>query len=96
MIFQILEKSKNWKIYVERKNIFIRLGSCVGVSEDYFYAFPFPSSEENSLFLLASGYLLVPGIVLFFMVSGTLLLLIRIPTKTFLKMSESLCSNTDL
>lgn len=60
----------------------IRVLACLMV---IFMHSPFPSSEENSLFLLASGYLSAPCIGLFFMVSGALLLPVRMSTKTFLK-----------
>lgn len=46
---------------------------------------PLPGSEENSLFLSSLSYLTVPGIGLFFMLSGALLLPVRTNVRTFFR-----------
>ena len=46
---------------------------------------PLPSDESNSMFLSSLSYLTAPGIGLFFMVSGALLLPAKTDAKTFLK-----------
>ena len=46
---------------------------------------PLPGSASNGLFLSALSYLTAPGIGLFFMVSGALLLPIKIDARLFLK-----------
>lgn len=46
---------------------------------------PLPGSEGDGLFLSALSYLTAPGIGLFFMVSGALLLPVKTGTKAFLK-----------
>ena len=46
---------------------------------------PMPSTESNELFLSSISYFTAPGIGLFFMVSGALLLPIKTNTSTFLK-----------
>ena len=46
---------------------------------------PLPGSESDGLFLSALSYLTAPGIGLFFMISGALLLPVKTDTRTFLK-----------
>lgn len=46
---------------------------------------PLPTGAENGLFLSALSYLTAPGVGLFFMISGALLLPVKIDTGTFLK-----------
>lgn len=46
---------------------------------------PMPTGEENSLFLSSLSYLTAPGIGLFFMLSGALLLPVKTDVKAFLK-----------
>lgn len=46
---------------------------------------PLPGNESNGLFLAALSYLTAPGIGLFFMISGVLLLPVKTDTSTFLK-----------
>ena len=46
---------------------------------------PLPGSESDGMFLSALSYLTAPGIGLFFMISGALLLPVKTDTRTFLK-----------
>ena len=46
---------------------------------------PMPTGEENGIFLASLSYLTAPGIGLFFMLSGALLLPMKTGVKTFLK-----------
>lgn len=46
---------------------------------------PLPGSESNGLFLSALSYLTAPGIGLFFMISGALVLPVKTDTRPFLK-----------
>lgn len=46
---------------------------------------PMPSEHANPLFLNASGYFTAPGLCLFFVISGALLLPIKTDTFSFLK-----------
>lgn len=46
---------------------------------------PLPADESNSLFLLANSYFTAPCIGLFFMVSGALLLPVKMSTQVFLR-----------
>lgn len=46
---------------------------------------PLPGSDSDGIFLSALSYLTAPGIGLFFMISGALLLPVKTDTRTFLK-----------
>lgn len=46
---------------------------------------PLPSGHADGLFLAALSYLTVPGLCLFFVISGALLLPVRTDTRTFLR-----------
>lgn len=46
---------------------------------------PMPSEHANPLFLNATGYFMAPGLCLFFVISGALLLPVKTDTFTFLK-----------
>jgi surface polysaccharide O-acyltransferase-like enzyme len=46
---------------------------------------PLPGSESDGLFLSTLSYLTAPGIGLFFMISGALLLPVKTDTRTFLR-----------
>ncbi|MBQ0164442.1 MAG: acyltransferase, partial [Bacteroidales bacterium] len=46
---------------------------------------PMPTEKAISYFNLAICYLTIPGLCLFFIISGTLLLPVKIDTRTFLK-----------
>lgn len=46
---------------------------------------PMPSETANPLFLNATGYFMAPGLCIFFMLSGALLLPVKTDTFTFLK-----------
>lgn len=46
---------------------------------------PMPSDAANPLFLNATGYFMAPGLCIFFMLSGALLLPVKTDTFTFLK-----------
>lgn len=60
----------------------IRLLACLMV---IFMHAPLPSDGANGVFLLANSYFTAPCIGLFFMVSGALLLPVKMPTKVFLQ-----------
>lgn len=60
----------------------IRVLACMMV---IFMHAPLPADEVNSLFLLANGYLTAPCIGLFFMVSGALMLPVKMSTQVFLR-----------
>ena len=60
----------------------LRIIACVMIVADHA---PMPGSAENGLFLSSLSYLTAPGVGLFFMISGALLLPVRTDTRTFLR-----------